>query len=376
MNSRVIPFVAKFSTLTLFALCCSCATLTGREDPKIIPVRGIHLSAPAKKDLALATGFIRTVLPREGVNTLILEFDYNFDFQSRPEFSSKDALNRDDVRQIVSACRDAGVELIPQINCLGHQSWAKQTDRLLVKHPEFDETPGKFPDNKDIYCRSYCPLHPEVHKVLFDLIDELARACEAKSFHCGMDEIFILADPDCPRCKGKSTAGLFAGEVKMLHDQLASIGCRMWMWGDRFIDGKATGNGKWEASENGTQGAVDMVPKDIVICDWHYENSPPTPEYFAAKGFDVVACPWRKSDVALEELGRIRAIRGNPDYEIARHARGIAQTTWCGFSQFVNSFDARQNAGSASAKKTDDAAGCFIALSDALRGPQPKASGK
>ena len=35
---------------------------------------------------------------------------------------------------------------------------------------EFDETPGKYPNNEGIYCRSYCPLHPEVHEVLFDLV--------------------------------------------------------------------------------------------------------------------------------------------------------------------------------------------------------------
>ena len=130
-----------------------------------------------------------------------------------------------------------------------------------------------------------------MHNVLFDLIDELARACDAKSFHVGMDEVFILADPDCPRCKGKSPAELFALEVTTLQSHLASIGCRMWMWGDRFIDGKATGIGEWEASTNDTAAAIDQVPKDIVICDWHYEKAHPTPLFFAAKGFDVVACP-------------------------------------------------------------------------------------
>ena len=84
------------------------------------------------------------------------------------------------------------------------------------KHPDFDETPGKYPNNEGIYCRGYCPVHPEVHRLIFDFIEELARACEARSFHVGMDEVFILADPDCPRCRGKNPAQLFAGEVKTL----------------------------------------------------------------------------------------------------------------------------------------------------------------
>ena len=107
------------------------------KNPESVPVRGLHLSAPAKKELAAAIEFIRESLPKEGVNALILEFDYNFDFQLRAEFADASALGKEEVQQIVKACREKGIELIPQINCLGHQSWAKRNGRLLQKHPEF-----------------------------------------------------------------------------------------------------------------------------------------------------------------------------------------------------------------------------------------------
>ena len=45
-----------------------------------LPVVGLHLMAPGKRDLPAALTFIREALPKEGVNTLILEFDYNFNF--------------------------------------------------------------------------------------------------------------------------------------------------------------------------------------------------------------------------------------------------------------------------------------------------------
>ncbi|MBE3134858.1 MAG: glycoside hydrolase, partial [Acidobacteria bacterium] len=135
-----------------------------REAGTMAPfVRGLHTSSPAKKDLTAALEFIRETLPKEGVNTLILEFNYSYNFQSQPEFADPSALGRDEVRQLAAACREKGIALIPQINCLGHQSWAQTNGRLLQKHPEFDETPGKYPQNKGIYCRCYCPLHPEVH---------------------------------------------------------------------------------------------------------------------------------------------------------------------------------------------------------------------
>jgi hypothetical protein len=331
-------------------------------------VRGLHLSAPGKKDVPVALAFIRETLPREGVNTLILEMNYSFDFHSRPEFADPAAPGTEEMKQLAAACREGGIELIPQINCLGHQSWAKRNGRLLDKHPEFDETRGKYPGNEGIYCRSYCPLHPDVHKVLFDLIDEVARACEAKSFHVGMDEIFILADPDCPRCKGRPASEVFAGEVRTLHDHLSSIGCRTWMWGDRFLDARSTGLGKWEASENGTASAIDQVPKDIVICDWHYDKAPDTPRFFAGKGFEVVACPWRKTEVALAGLERIRSIRAGTDAAEARRGLGMVQTTWCGFASFAKAYGSASPDGPAEKNSAAESARCFRALFQAVRG--------
>ena len=362
--------------VALFGLATACCAGAAEQSEagaisSTLPIRGLHLSAPNKKDVGRLVEFIRDALPKTGVNTLILEFDYHFDFKSRPEFNDPSALGKDGVQQILKACRKAGIELIPQINCLGHQSWAKHNGRLLEKHPEFDETKGKYPDNQNIYCRSYCPLHPEVHKVLFDLIDELAADCEAKAFHVGMDEVFILADPDCPRCKGKAPAELFAGEVKTLDAHLKQIGCRLWVWGDRFLDGKTTKLGKWEASENGTESAIDLVPKDIVICDWHYERSPETPLMFAQKGFDVVECPWRKSGVALAELARIRKIRSNADQTVARHAMGMLQTTWCGASSFIEAYRAQRSGEAAGKDSASESADCFTKLFKAI-GEKPE----
>jgi hypothetical protein len=62
------------------------------------------------------------------------------------------------------------------LNSLGHQSWSRTTFALLTKHPELDESAGVSADNKGIYCRSWCPLHPDINKIVFPLIDELIDA--------------------------------------------------------------------------------------------------------------------------------------------------------------------------------------------------------
>lgn len=73
------------------------------------------------------------------------------------------------------------------------------------------------------------------------------------------------------------------------------------MWGDRFLDGAETGYGLWEASKNATYPAIDLVPKDIIICDWHYERAYedmrsygfPSVPLFLEKGFRVLPTSYR-----------------------------------------------------------------------------------
>ncbi len=237
-----------------------------------------------------------------GVNALIVEVNYSFDYRSHPELAGRNGVTKAGAAKLAEICRKNKIRLIPQFNCLGHQSWAGNTAALLTKHPEFDETPGQYPGNKGIYCRSWCPLHREVNPIIFDLMDELIEAFSADAFHVGMDEVFLIGSEHCTRCKGKDKGELFAKAVNDYHGHL--VGRRkleMLMWADRLLDAAATGDGEWEASKNGTHKAVDLIPKDIVMCDWHYGKKK---EYrsvplLLGKGFRVWPAGWDKPDATL-----------------------------------------------------------------------------
>jgi hypothetical protein len=207
-----------------------------------------------------------------------------------------------------------------------------------------------------------------VHDVVFDLIDELVDVCESDAFHAGMDEVFLLGEDDCPRCKGKDKAQLFADEVRRIHDHLAQSNRTMWMWGDRFLDGETTGIGKWEASMNQTAPAIKLVPKDIVICDWHYELTLPTAEHFAIEGFQVLPSPWRKPDVALNQLAAVRNVRMRANPVIAGRMAGVLQTTWCGFAQFAHAYF-----GEPAETPAREAAICFRTLFREIRATEAQA---
>ena len=248
-----------------------------------------------------------------GFNALILEVDYGFQFKSHPELETS-GLNREQARELAEVCRKHGIRLIPLMNCLGHQSWGAEPGALLRKYPQFDETPSIPQDDKKIYCREWCPSHPDVNKIVFELIDELIDAFDADAFHVGMDEVFLIGDKNCPRCQGKDVGELFAKAVNELHDHLVGEkGVEMLMWSDRLLDSKTTGYGRWEASDTGSHRAIDRVPKDIILCDWHYEmpavyqrmgqEKPfPSVQFFQEKGFRVLPAPWRNPESATAFL--------------------------------------------------------------------------
>jgi len=120
--------------------------VTGKQEGwSDLPVRALLLSAPATKDVSLLCKFIREVLPKEGVNTLVLRIEYRYQFSSHPELADFDALSRDDLHQILQACKDVRVKLIPCMNLLAHQSDKETIAPLLTKYPQFDESPDYNP---------------------------------------------------------------------------------------------------------------------------------------------------------------------------------------------------------------------------------------
>lgn len=321
------------------------AIFSPAQSEELLPLRGFCISAPKQAELDAFIRFIDEELVPRKVNTLILRVDYNYAFESHPELRDERALTKADVKKLVAACRKDSIRLIPQINLLGHQSWAGSIGNLLKVYPEFDETPHvkmpekyEWPNADGLYCKSYCPLHPEVHKVVFELVDEICDVFESTAFHAGMDEVFYIGDDKCPRCKGSDKAELFAGEVNRIRNHLELKNRRLWIWGDRLIDGKTTGMGMWEASMNNTYRAVDLIAKDVMICDWHYERPDQTAVYFAMKGFQVVTCPWRNPEVAVEQVSDMLRFRRAATPEMKDRFRGIVQTVWSGTGDFLNEF--------------------------------------
>ena len=112
----------------------------------------------------------------------------------------------------------------------------------------------------------------------------------------------------------------------------------MMIWGDRLLDGRTTGLGEWEASYNDTWRAIDMIPKDVLICDWHYERADLSAVYFAMKGLPVVSCGYKDADISLQQVQDMIKFRSQAPEETAAHLQGYIHTIWSSAGRFLRGY--------------------------------------
>lgn len=362
---KIKSFTFFLSALLLFAFYLNAQ----KPIDKLLPVRGFAIALPSASGLDSFIVFINQELAPRNVNTLILRVDYRYQYQSHPELIDSGALSTEQVKTIVKACRQNNIRVIPQINLLGHQSWANHLGKLLQVYPQFDETPRiqipenyQWPNADSLYCKSYCPLHPDVHKLVFELIDEICNVFETDAFHAGLDEVFIIGDDQCPRCAGKDKATLFAGEITTLYNHLAQTKKELWIWGDRLIDARTTGLGMWEASMNYTHNAVNLIPKKVVVCDWHYDGLSKTADYFANKGLRVITCSWRKPEIAVSQVNQMIGLRQQAKGPLKTRYAGVMETVWTSPENFLTGF--YTPAGSVATTDNNTQWNCFRTMFD------------
>ena len=323
MTSSRARFIVTQSLALLLAPVAIAAAAPPTADK---PWRGLHVIGYRTDESLDRLARQLPQLAAMGVNCLILEVNYGYEFKSHPELRQGERqITKGGARRFLAACRASRIELVPQFMCLGHQSWGRSTFPLLEKYPELDLTPGAFSNNEGIYCREWDPMNPKTNEIVFALIDELIDAFEAKAFHVGMDEVFLLSSEHAPSTKDLDPAEVFAKAVNDLHGHIVRRrGLTMLMWADRLIDGDKFNMGEWEASKVGTAPAVDKIPTDIILCPWHYE---PREAYeslpmLMRKGFRILPASWKNTDATLALIRYGRA------QEFERRVVGHVFTTW------------------------------------------------
>ena len=222
---------------------------------------------------------------------------------------------------------------------------------LLKAHPELAEDPRR-PYNYD-------PSNPRVYSILFDLFEEVIEVFQPRYFHIGHDEVRGTLGSS-PSARGRLPYEWFAADVAKLHGYLKERGIRTMMWGDMLLAREdfpgldATHSGGFGGGSKRIARAIEALPKDIIICDWHYKvcREYPSLAHFRRRGSDVIATPWcaRRSNFyfaqAALDAGALGVIGsrwgGNrvvADQPISHHSSGLLLTAECAWSPGVPSLE-------------------------------------
>jgi len=201
------------------------------------------------------------------------------------------AMTRDEVSGLVRLAKRHGLEVIPEIKSWGHANWLWQNKNYYWQ--DWRKKPALAalfePDGW-----TFCTRNPAIYDVLFPVYDEMLAVFDYPRYcHISLDEAWSHAT--CPKCKTQDAGLLAARHITKLRDYLKRKGVTAMMWGDMFLP---AGHWKGYSSCNGKPPhnchvAVDRLPKDVIVTDWHYaaHEAFPSLDYFHKHGFKTIAAP-------------------------------------------------------------------------------------
>lgn len=244
-----------------------------------------------------------------GYNAVGLYLEHRYAYPSAPQAVAPGCLT-----PLVATSLVAGspVRVIPFLNTLGHMEGFMRSEGLQWLSEGHSEGSAQM-----------CPSRPECVDFARGLVTDALSVFTDEWVHLGGDETRQLGQ--CELCAPRDKAEIYADYFGSLCKWVSSQGRRPCLWADMLIE---------------HPDVLDRLPKETVLFDWHYHQSPlESSRAFREAGFDVVCCPAVRSyDSAWCHLD---ATYQNVDEHLAAAvdvgALGVFVTTW-EFSYFTNYF--------------------------------------
>lgn len=253
---------------------------------------------------------LRAVLQRSresGYNAVGFYLEHRFRYDSAPWAADTGCLTPELVRELCDDLKPAGLRIIPFLNTLGHMEGFVRTveGRPLAE--------GSRNGTEQI-----CPLNPQTPAFVRGLVQDALSAFDDDWVHLGGDEPWQLGT--CARCaafaKAHGKAALYGQYYRELCKFVLERGKRPALWADMLNEYPA---------------ALDLLPRETILFDWHYDGGPEeTTRRLRARGFDVVCCPavhtYDASWCFLDQT--CRGIAEHALAAAATGALGVLVTTW------------------------------------------------
>lgn len=310
----------------------ACGKKESKKTASKFEIRGVHLCLHVD---TLDVDYAKQLIPEIGslgFNTLILEVDNAVRLNSHPELAKSNAITTQQLKELIALARNSGLEVIPDFQTMGHQ------DYLFAKvYPDLVENPEQP--------YAYCPSNSKTYTVLFEIYDELIELFKPKYFHIGHDEILDFQHNHkqigfCEQCRKTSPDQLLARDITKIVEYLKSKDVQTMMWGDMLLAKEqfppTPGRAYFGGEPENTWNAINLIPKEVVVCDWHYgSDKDPRPEYpslgfFITKGFRTIGTTWYNLD-------NIRDFTIAAESQQSPRILGMIISTWCAINK--NAFE-------------------------------------
>lgn len=346
-------YTIKNNSFTLLMFCllyCGYGIGIAHSEPSIknpdFKVRAFHFVING-----MSVEELRLLIDKAGnkhFNTLIIGLYNGVNFQSLTlPLSEKKILSVQELQDVVSYARAKGLLVIPEVKLLTQQQFLmvkyhRENGNLIVLEPKnlkpeqfmMQNMHPEFLYNSATYNPNSSNLYSDA---VFPLLKEIIELIKPQAIHIGHDEAAGInkhsREKWLPREKWLQgyqkmlPAKLFVKDVRIIHDYLAGHGVETWMWGDMLLGSREfpsmyqRGGGLNGGSVGYGLKLLSELPKDIVICDWHYSDPQkdfPTLTAFREAGFRVLGATWKNTET----------IKNFSSYAAKHRARGMIATTW------------------------------------------------
>ncbi|RMG25972.1 MAG: hypothetical protein D6724_02900 [Armatimonadetes bacterium] len=204
-----------------------------------------------------------------GYNVLGLYLEHRFAYPSAPWAADVGALTTKTVQRLTKSFSPKGLRVIPFLNTLGHMEGFIRAEGGQ-QYAEGETTRGSA---------QICPSNKEAVKFVRGLVSDAIKAFDDPWIHLGGDEAHQLGQ--CPVCAKKVAKGgvgkLYGEYYRDLCEFVLKKGRTPCLWADMVLQYPE---------------ALEMLPKETILFDWQYSDSPSkTTAQLQKAGFKVVVCP-------------------------------------------------------------------------------------
>ena len=252
-------------------------------DWPVHPVRAFHVTLRGVNPRMLRQ-VIDQIVPA-GFNTLVVQISDAVDFDHPAILPREDAMSADVFMGVVDYARGRGLRVIPEVKLLSHQK------KFLA------------PTRPDLLYNAvtYDPRNDQVYELVFSYLETLISIMQPDAVHIGHDEIRGFTARQRERYLRPGEAALppelFRADVERLHGWLTERAIEVWMWGDMLLAPEEFPRMR-ERHLHGNMAYAALraeLPRDIVICDWHYRDEVDfaSLQAFVDEGYPVLGATWK-----------------------------------------------------------------------------------